>query len=205
LQIVFLVPSYYNGWWKADYYYNEKIEHLKCVSLYHDWDNCHILYESSLDKSETVYDKFRVLNYFIKEDYVNAEKHFERLNKISQYSLFFDDFTSNVLIAWSKASQGNKEASFKFIEKVPKSYRHLKNTQNIFLQCYFDDAQTTKSFEKLIHDKDNNFSRYNFFLANYLLFNNKTIEAKKIIKNSRKKYNSNLLIKQTESFFLNHH
>ena len=144
------------------------------------------------------------LNYFIKEDYVNAEKHFERLNKISQYSLFFDDFTSNVLIAWSKASQGNKEASFKFIEKVPKSYRHLKNTQNIFLQCYFDDAQTTKSFEKLIHDKDYNFSRYNFFLANYLLFNNKTIEAKKIIKNSRKKYNSNLLIKQTESFFLNH-
>ena len=144
------------------------------------------------------------LNYFIKEDYVNAEKHFERLNKISQHSLFFDDFTSNVLIAWSKASQGNKEASFKFIEKVPKSYRHLKNTQNIFLQCYFDDAQTTKSFEKLIHDKDYNFSRYNFFLANYLLFNNKTIEAKKIIKNSRKKYNSNLLIKQTESFFLNH-
>ena len=144
------------------------------------------------------------LNSFIKEDYVNAEKHFERLNKISQYSLFFDDFTSNVLIAWSKASQGNKEASFKFIEKVPKSYRHLKNTQNIFLQCYFDDAQTTKSFEKLIHDKDYNFSRYNFFLANYLLFNNKTIEAKKIIKNSRKKYNSNLLIKQTESFFLNH-
>ena len=144
------------------------------------------------------------LNYFIKEDYVNAEKHFERLNKISQYSLFFDDFTSNVLIAWSKASQGNKEASFKFIEKVPKSYRHLKNTQNIFLQCYFDDAQTTKSFEKLIHDTDYNFSRYNFFLANYLLFNNKTIEAKKIIKNSRKKYNSNLLINQTESFFLNH-
>ena len=144
------------------------------------------------------------LNYFIKEDYVNAEKHFGRLNKIFQHSLFFDDFTSNVLIAWSKASQGNKEASFKFIEKVPKSYRHLKNTQNIFLQCYFDDAQTTKSFEKLIHDKDYNFSRYNFFLANYLLFNNKTIEAKKIIKNSRKKYNSNLLIKQTESFFLNH-
>ena len=68
LQIVFLVPSYYSGWWKADYYYNEKIEHLKCVSLYHDWDNCHILYESSLDKSESVYDDFRVLNYFIKNN-----------------------------------------------------------------------------------------------------------------------------------------
>ena len=68
LQIIFLVPSYYSGWWKADYYYNEKIEHLKCVSLYHDWDNCHVLYESSLDKSESVYDDFRVLNYFIKNN-----------------------------------------------------------------------------------------------------------------------------------------
>jgi tetratricopeptide (TPR) repeat protein len=35
------------------------------------------------------------------------------------------------------------------------------------------------------------------------LFNNKTKEAKKVIGNSRKEYNSNLLIKQTENFFLN--
>ena len=47
------------------YYYDEKIEHLKCISLYHDWDNCHILYESRLDKSVSVYDDFRVLNYFV--------------------------------------------------------------------------------------------------------------------------------------------
>ena len=28
------------------------------------------------------------LDYFIKKDYTNAEKHFERLNKISRYNLF---------------------------------------------------------------------------------------------------------------------
>ena len=55
----------------------------------------------------------------------------------------------------------------------------------------------------MIRNKDYNFSRYNFFLANYLLFNNKIEEAKKVIRNSRKEYNSNLLIKQTENFFLN--
>tara|TARA_B100000446_G_scaffold83864_1_gene79116 strand:- start:231 stop:1898 length:1668 start_codon:yes stop_codon:yes gene_type:complete len=219
------ISNYFFGVISANQdYNNEAFKHLKKVkSLRNKHSRFNIAFIRTLillDKFEQAFafsksvwsdDEFLFeadlllgLNYFIKEDYVNAEKHFERLNKISQYSLFFDDFTSNVLIAWSKASQGNKEASFKFIEKVPKSYRHLKNTQNIFLQCYFDDAQTTKSFEKLIHDKDYNFSRYNFFLANYLLFNNKTIEAKKIIKNSRKKYNSNLLIKQTESFFLNH-
>ena len=219
------ISNYFSGVISVNQdYNNEAFKHLKKVkSLRNKHSRFNIAFIRTLillDKFEQAFafsksvwsdDEFLFeadlllgLNYFIKEDYVNAEKHFERLNKISQYSLFFDEFTSNVLIAWSKASQGNKEASFKFIEKVPKSYRHLKNTQNIFLQCYFDEAQTTKSFEKLINAKDYNFSRYNFFLANYLLFNNKTIEAKKIIKNSRKKYNSNLLIKQTESFFLNH-
>ena len=158
------------------------------------WTNDEFIFETDL---------LLGLDYFINKDYVNAEKHFERLNKISQYNLFFNDFIGNVLIAWSKASQGNKEDSFKFLEKVPKPYHQIKKTQNIFLQCYFDDPQTLNSFEELIRNKDYNFSRYNFFLANYLLFNNKIEEAKKVIRNSRKEYNSNLLIKQTENFFLN--
>ena len=49
------------------------------------------------------------INSFIKKDYVSAEKYFERLNKISQYNLIFDNFIGNVLIAWVRASQGNKE------------------------------------------------------------------------------------------------
>ena len=158
------------------------------------WTNDEFIFETDL---------LLGLDYFINKDYVNAEVHFERLNKISQYNLFFNDFIGNVLISWSKASQGNKEDSFKFLEKVPKPYHQIKKTQNIFLQCYFDDPQTLNSFEELIRNKDYNFSRYNFFLANYLLFNNKIEEAKKVIRNSRKEYNSNLLIKQTENFFLN--
>ena len=141
------------------------------------------------------------LNSFIKEDYISAEKYFERLNKISRYNLVFDNFIGNVLIAWIRASQGNKEDSFKLLEKIPNPYNHLKRTQNIFLQCYFDDYKTQKSLEELIEDESYNFSRYNFFLINYLLSKNKTIEAKEIIQNSRKKYSLNLLLKQTEIFF----
>jgi len=140
------------------------------------------------------------LNFLIKEDYINAEKHFERLNKISRYNLFFKDFMGNVLIAWSKAAQNDKEDSFKYLEKIPKSYNQLTKIQNIFLQCYFDSNETNKLFEELIQSEDYNFSRYNFFLTNYLLHKNKTIEAKKTIQNARKKYNSNLLIKQAENF-----
>lgn len=143
------------------------------------------------------------LNSFIKEDYVSAEKYFERLNSISRYNLVFDNFVGNVLIAWVKASQGNKEESFKFLDKIPNTYHQLKRTQNIFLQCYFDANDTQKSLEELIEDEDYNFSRYNFFLINFLLSKNKTTEVKKIIQNSRRKYSSNLLIKQAEFFLIN--
>ena len=138
------------------------------------------------------------LDSFIKKDYISAEKHFERLNKISRYNIFFDNFIGNVLIAWTKAIQGNKEATFKFLEKIPNTYNRLKSTQNIFLQCYFDLNNTKKSLEELIKNKDYNFSRYNFFLINYLLYKNKNTEAKKIIQSSRNKYDSNLLLKQTQ-------
>lgn len=140
------------------------------------------------------------LNYFINEDYLNAEKHFKRLNIISEYNFIFQDFIGNILISWSKAAQNNKEESFTFINKVPNIYNHIKKIQNSFLECHFDTSKTQNSFEKLIKDKNYNFSRYNFFLANYLVHKNNISEAKKVITKSRAKYNSNLLIKETENF-----
>ena len=142
------------------------------------------------------------LESFIKKDYLNAEKHFERLNKISRYNLLFDDFLGNILIAWIKASENNKEDSFKFLDKVPERYHNLKKIQNSFLQCYFDTSKAQIAFEQLMHNEDSDFSRYNFFFANYLLFKNKNIEAEKVINLSRKTHKSNLLIKQTENFIL---
>ena len=38
---------------------------------------------------------------------------------------------------------------------------------------------TQKSFEEIIKNKEYDFSRYNFFLINYLLHKNKIIEAEK--------------------------
>ena len=97
------------------------------------------------------------LDFFIKKDYENAEKHFKRLNKISRYNYFFEDFIRNTLIAWSKASQQKENDSFKFLEKVPKAYRHIVNTQKSFLKCYFNDPETFKAFDQLIQNEDYNF------------------------------------------------
>jgi len=180
------------------------VEFVRLLVLLEKFDEAFIFSKSVWDENELFFeaDLLLGLDSFKKKDYKNSEKYFERLNKISRYNVFFDELIGNVLISWSQASQGNREDSFRILEKIPKPYRHFTKTQNSFLKCYFDSSDTENSFEEIIQDKNYNFSRYNFFLANYYLFKNKNVEAKKIIKNGRKKYNSNLLIKETENLLL---
>tara|TARA_Y100000815_G_scaffold10836_1_gene9678 strand:- start:929 stop:2647 length:1719 start_codon:yes stop_codon:yes gene_type:complete len=180
------------------------VEFVRTLVLLEKFDEAFIFSKSVWDENELFFeaDLLLGLDSFKKKDYKNSEKYFERLNKISRYNVFFDELIGNVLISWSQASQGNREDSFRILEKIPKPYRHFTKTQNSFLKCYFDSSDTENSFEEIIQDKNYNFSRYNFFLANYYLFKNKNVEAKKIIKNGRKKYNSNLLIKETENLLL---
>ena len=143
------------------------------------------------------------LDSFINKDYTAAEKYFKKLNKITPSNLLFEDFVGNILIAWSKAVNKNSIESFKFIEIVPQHYRHFKKTQISFLKCYLGMNDAQDSFEQLLENSEYNFSRYNFFLANYLLRKNENLNAEIVIKNSRKVYNSNLLLKQAEIFFQN--
>ena len=103
------------------------------------------------------------LDYFLKRDYYNAEKYFIRLNKISEYNFFFNDFVGNILLAWSRAAENKQDESLDFLKKIPKSYNHLTRIQNAFLGCYFNDQETLKNFKEIINDNNYNFSRYNFF------------------------------------------
>ena len=187
-----------------DKHYNFNIEFIRTLVLLEKFNKAYELSESVWSENEFFFeaDLLLGLDSFIKKDYKKAEKHFDRLNKISRYNVFFEDFIGNVLLAWNKASQGYKEDSFKFIEKIPQPYSHLKKTQDAFLECYFNTPGTEQAFEEIIQDKDYNFLRYNFFLINHFLYKNKNLEAKKIIAKSRGEDDSNLLLKETESFFL---
>ena len=185
-------------------HYQFNIEFIRTLILLEKFDQAFAFSKSVWVEDELFFetDLLLGLDYFIKKDYIKAEKYFQRLNRISRYNLFFEDFIGNVLISWSKASQYKKEDSFESLKKINNSYIHLKKIQESFLQCYFNTDSTQKSFKELIQDKHYNFSRYNFFLTNYLLRKNKIIEAKKTIANARKKNNSNLLLKQSENFLL---
>ena len=158
------------------------------------WKEDEILFEADL---------LLGLDYFIKKDYKNAKKHFERLKNVSPYDSSFGDLFGNILISWVEASKNNKNKSLKLLEEIPYTFQSLKLIQNSFLQCYFDTNQTRSDFKKIIENKNYNFARYNFFLTNYLLHKNEKVEAQKFIIKNNEINNSNLLTKQTKFFFLN--
>ena len=95
-------------------------EFIKTLILIEKFKQAFIFSENVWTEDELFFeaDLLLGLNSFMKKDYASAEKYFERLNKISRYNLIFDNFIGNVLIAWVKASQGNEEESFRFIEKA---------------------------------------------------------------------------------------
>jgi len=147
------------------------IEYIRTLVLLEKFQEAFAFSESVWEEDELFFsaDLLIGLNYFLKQDYKKADKFFQRLNRVTRYNIYFKDFIGNILLAWSSALQGNQEDSFKFIKKIPKQYSNLKNTQDVFLKCYFSSSDTKKSFEKLIGIKGYNFSRYNFFLINYLI------------------------------------
>ena len=181
------------------------IEFIRTLVLLEKFDQANTFAKKVWEEDELFFeaDLLIGLNYFLNNDYKNSEKHFKRLNKISRYNLFFENFIGNVLLAWNEAAKDNEKKSYEFLEKVPRPYAHIIKIQKSFYQCYFKTNSTHASFNKLVEDEDYNFSRYNFFLINQLLQENKLSEAKKIIKDSRKNYNSNLLLQEVENFLLN--
>ena len=140
------------------------------------------------------------IDYFIKKDYENSEKYFKRLNKISRYNFFFENFIGNVLLGWNEAAKGNQEGTQIFFRNVPEQYRHIISIQNSFFNCHFKKNKTESSFQELVKNKNYNFSRYNFFVINNFIHKKEIKAANLAIENISKKYSSNLLLKQTEYF-----
>ena len=183
---------------------NYNIQFIRTLILLDKFEQAFAFSKSIWTENESFFeiDLLLGLESFIKKDYSNAEKYFKRLNNAHRSEFLLEGFLGDFLLAWIRAAENNKSESLKFFDKIPTHYSNLKKIQNIFLQCYFDTPGTQENFEKLTSSEDFIFSRYNFFLVNYLLYKNKNKEAEKITKLSRKKHDSNLLIKQTENFIL---
>ena len=69
-------------------------EYIRTLILVEKFDQAFEFSKSIWSKNEFIFevDLLLGLEYFINKDYVNAETHFERLNKVSQYNPFFNDY-----------------------------------------------------------------------------------------------------------------
>ena len=66
-QSIFLIPSYYAGWEKGEYYYNEKLFYVNCYSLSHG-SEC--LEKPPFHGMELAFDKeyLEIINYWASEN-----------------------------------------------------------------------------------------------------------------------------------------
>ncbi len=130
-------------------------------------------------------------------DSKKAQIYFDKLKLNKENPLIFDvlKFT---LDYWSKIDENN----FFNKKNIPERYKSLEKIQSVFSNCFFDTSNTERLFIELLDSKQN-YSRYNFFFANYLLSKNKNEEAEKLLEKSSKKYPKNLLINQYNLSLIN--
>ena len=124
-----------------------------------------------------------------KKNYKKSKKY---LNK--SYAFIYNERISLVI------AETLKQYLYVFEEnKVPTKKKNLGNfsfINEVFQSCYVGDKNTKNYFNSLVNnEKDQDYSRYKFFYLNYLIQNNRNVEAKKIA-NKLDYLNSSLLISQ---------
>ena len=130
-----------------------------------------------------------------KNEFVEAQKFFSRLNDIETYS----NMTAIISLSLNnlvRLHNKNENEVFELINKIIEKFENIKKIQKAFVGCFYNSINTEKIFLNLLNDPNIDFSRYNFFYANYYLNNNNIPKAKKIIDKAIKSYPNNLILNQ---------
>ena len=140
-------------------------------------------------------DLFLGLYAFKEKNYAKAQFYFDKLKPNFENKLVFDILKTHINI-WLNITQSKKEEGITLINSLNSSSKNLAMIQKAFANCYLSAPDTERIFRKIVEDKKSNFSRYNFFFANYLINNGRQDEAIRLINSASKKYPRNLLINQ---------
>ena len=133
--------------------------------------------------------------YLKKKKYELAQKYFTKIQENqSQDSL--QKLIAESLLNWIQFDKVNSEDALILIKSLDPRYENIKKIQIAFANCFYDERNTINSFKKLLSDTNVNYSRYNFFLANYLISKNKKEESIEIVSQSLKKTPRNLILNQ---------
>ena len=136
-----------------------------------------------------------VLDDLKKRNFKNA---YDKLNKLSNLTNK-DRFNLAILESLKQYIYVFKE---KKILNDKKNFGKLSIISETFQRCFIGDASTDKYFNNLVYDDESNYTRYIFFYLSYLIENNRTEDAKRIVGNLDY-INTTLLLSQGKSWIEN--
>ena len=141
--------------------------------------------------------------YYLKNAELEKAKNYFLKAKTKSSGLLLNNYISEVLFIWSNLNDIDYEKAKINLDKLDNQFQNLKKIQKVFLNCFYSTPNTETSFENLLNKDKTDFSRYNYFYANYLLSKGEKIKSKKIIKDSLVSAPRNLLLNQANIDFNN--
>ena len=134
--------------------------------------------------------------YYLKNSNINlAKKYFLKAKSVNS-RFILNNYVSNSLNIWSSLKSLDINSASLDLKKLDKRFKNLKNIQNVFLNCYYNNANTNKLFIELNSDNKIDFSRYNYFHALHAHSSGDINLAKKIVQSALKLFPRNLLLNQ---------
>ena len=116
--------------------------------------------------------------YYLKNSKLDiSKKYFLNAKKNSRSPL--DAYISDSLYFWTDAGNLKLEKAEQNFKKLDTRFNNFQKIQNTFLYCFFNSDKTIKYYEDLITNQKTDFSRYNYFYAQYLNDNNKKRDLNK--------------------------
>ena len=195
---------------------NEYANSFKYLNGLKDLEEHHLsyarLYQHSLVNLERIEDAFKygkklerqkIYNfenniimgvYYLKNNqFDEAKKFFKRLDEMENHSNL-TGILSKSLNNWVAFNDLNEKEALKLIDKIPSKFENIKKIQSAFTGCFYDSDKTDMFFQNLITDQTVDFSRYNYFYANYYLKKENREKANQIINQALKLYPNNLIL-----------
>ena len=135
------------------------------------------------------------IHYLKKSKYELSSKYFSKAKKSNSRTLL-DSYIADSLNNWSYIRNNDLNGALAKLNQLDDRFENLKKIQAVFLNCFFKGKDTKITFEKLISNKQTDFSRYHYFYAKFLNSSGEREKAKKIISDALIKYPRNLLLNQ---------
>ena len=104
---------------------------------------------------------------FKEEEYEKSQLYFNKLKPNFENQVIFD-ILKDTIDTWLIITRSKYREDENIIDTLELNSTNLKMIQQTFGYCYLNKRETNLKFKKIVENNKSNFSRYNFFFANYL-------------------------------------